>query len=564
MREESLALTWAQPGSKLEDALALRGLCTMTRKLAKIAIVLLPLLLGLGASLYWLYVNSEVSPPESLSFDLSLLGLMLVSALTVANLGLRWLRWHFLTRRFGARLRTRSSFQVYFSTLPLILTPLYCGEALRGLFFQRRDVRARGIGVKSWLIERCMDGSALLVWWLAGSGRHLAAGAMVLFALVMSIFVLSRIEKTAFAERSPGGAAATGLVLWLMTFVAWSLPILALWALLSIMGAPTAWPTVSLAFGASTMLGAFSGLPVGVGVSGSLGILLLQSGSTAGGVLPWAMAVFRLGTVWLAVGGGALLFWRWRRSLAEIYRGQLADDHFDEIASFYGDEIPDHVKDRLLSRKIELMRSALPTDGAQALKGLDLGCGQGWYVTQMAQEGFEMAGVDVSAGQVDNARRHSSAQGQSLDLKVATAAKIPFPDSSFDFVYSINVVHHILDDDARVSTFKEIARVLKPGGVFFLHEMNTVNPVFRLYMSYVFPLLNQIDEGNERWIMPDHLPAVKGASWETEVEYFTFVPDFAPKFLLKLLMPVERMLETGSWTRRMSAHFMASLRKQSS
>lgn len=563
MREEALALTCREPRVKLQDAFAARGLGTMTRKLAKISIVLLPLLLGLGASLYWLYVHAEVAPPESLSFSRSLLGLVLVSALTVANLGLRWLRWHFLTRRFGARLRTRSSFQVYFSTLPLILTPLYCGEALRGLFFQRRDVRARGIGVKSWLIERCMDGSALLVWWLAGSNRLVAAGVMVLLALLGSILMLARIEKTALAERSPGGSAVTGLVLWLMTFVAWSLPILALSALLSIMGAPTAWPTVSLAFGASTMMGAFSGLPVGVGVSGSLGILLLQSGSSAGGILPWAMAVFRLGTVWLAVGGGALLFLCWRRSLAEIYRGRLADDHFDEIASFYGDEIPDHVKDRLLSRKIGLMRAALPANRSEPLKGLDLGCGQGWYVTQMAQEGFEMAGVDVSSGQIENARRHSSSQGQELDLKVATAAQIPFPDASFDFVYSINVVHHILDDEARKNTFKEISRVLKPGGVFFLHEMNTVNPVFRLYMSYVFPLLNQIDEGNERWIMPDHLPAVEGASWEPKVEYFTFVPDFAPKFLLGLLLPIEQMLESGSLTRRMSAHFMASLRRQS-
>jgi hypothetical protein len=96
--------------------------------------------------------------------------------------------------------------------------------------------------------------------------------------------------------------------------------------------------------------------------------------------------------------------------------------------------------------------------------------------------------------------------------------------------------------------------------VFFLHEINTLNPLFRLYMGYVFPLLRSIDEGNEVWVRPTRLPTIAHATWDTAIDYFTFLPDFFPKWLLHRVAPLERALET-SRLRSWSAHYVAMLHK---
>ncbi len=139
--------------------------------------------------------------------------------------------------------------------------------------------------------------------------------------------------------------------------------------------------------------------------------------------------------------------------------------------------------------------------------------------------------------------------------------KLPFDDHTFDFVYAINVLHHIMDHEAQLQVLSEIVRVLKPGGVFFLQEVNTLNPLFRFYLGYVFPLVCGIDEGNERWIRPDRLPAVPGAHWVQDKLYFTFLPDFIPELLLRSLSGLERYLEK-SRLRKGSAHYVARLEKR--
>ena len=72
--------------------------------------------------------------------------------------------------------------------------------------------------------------------------------------------------------------------------------------------------------------------------------------------------------------------------------------------------------------------------------------------------------------------------------------------------------------------------------------------------------VHRIDEGNEEWISPRHLPAVAGASWSRDVTYFTFLPEFVPVGLLGALSRLERALER-SRARSWSAHYCARLVK---
>jgi SAM-dependent methyltransferase len=127
-------------------------------------------------------------------------------------------------------------------------------------------------------------------------------------------------------------------------------------------------------------------------------------------------------------------------------------------------------------------------------------------------------------------------------------------------VYIINVLHHLSSIDEQQRAFKELMRVLKPGGRLFVHEINTRNLLFRFYMGYVFPSLNCIDEGIERWLRPDRLDMYTEARL-MDVRYFTFLPDFMPRVLVRLLAPIEQMLER-SFLRVYSAHYMAVFVKE--
>ena len=101
--------------------------------------------------------------------------------------------------------------------------------------------------------------------------------------------------------------------------------------------------------------------------------------------------------------------------------------------------------------------------------------------------------------------------------------------------------------------------MLRPGGLLFVHEINTTNVLFRFYMGYVFPSVNCIDEGVERWLLPRRLAAYTDVP-VIDIRYFTFLPEFLPAAVVRLLSPLERRLERSSW-RACSAHYMAVLRK---
>jgi SAM-dependent methyltransferase len=170
-----------------------------------------------------------------------------------------------------------------------------------------------------------------------------------------------------------------------------------------------------------------------------------------------------------------------------------------------------------------------------------------------------MQGVDYSVGQLRAAAANlRAADTADAPIYQADARALPFPDGWFDFAYSINAFHHLPSPEAQARAAAEVARVLRPGGAFVLHEINTQNPVFRLYVGYLFPLLRAIDEGTEHWILPTQLPVATGAEWLPGIRYFTFIPDFVASGAGGLLGRIERALE-GSALRRYSAHYQACL-----
>ena len=86
---------------------------------------------------------------------------------------------------------------------------------------------------------------------------------------------------------------------------------------------------------------------------------------------------------------------------------------------------------------------------------LDVGCGKAFllYEFTRAAPGVEVAGIDISAYGI----AHSKEEARPF-LREGSCTKLPYPDQSFDFVYSINTFHNLKVDDL-AAALQEVERV---------------------------------------------------------------------------------------------------------
>jgi SAM-dependent methyltransferase len=95
---------------------------------------------------------------------------------------------------------------------------------------------------------------------------------------------------------------------------------------------------------------------------------------------------------------------------------------------------------------------------------LDFGCGWGGETMWLAERVRSAVGVDVEAKSIEIANTALARRGiQNCQFACSVAGRLPFPDGSFDAVFSTDTFEHVMDLDL---AFSEIFRVLKPGGSF--------------------------------------------------------------------------------------------------
>lgn len=92
---------------------------------------------------------------------------------------------------------------------------------------------------------------------------------------------------------------------------------------------------------------------------------------------------------------------------------------------------------------------------------LEIGCGTGGDLVRFARSGSRAVGIDLSWRSIELARRRIRLVRVDAKVMVADAESLPFPNASFETVYSWGVLHHTPDVPRALS---EIGRVLAPGG----------------------------------------------------------------------------------------------------
>lgn len=99
-------------------------------------------------------------------------------------------------------------------------------------------------------------------------------------------------------------------------------------------------------------------------------------------------------------------------------------------------------------------------------QALDVGCGTGTLaliVRKRVGRAGHVAGVDPGTEQIARARSKAARRHLSIDFQVGVIEQLPFPDATFDVVFSTLMMHH-LPAPLKRQGLAEIARVLKPGG----------------------------------------------------------------------------------------------------
>jgi 2-polyprenyl-6-hydroxyphenyl methylase/3-demethylubiquinone-9 3-methyltransferase len=106
---------------------------------------------------------------------------------------------------------------------------------------------------------------------------------------------------------------------------------------------------------------------------------------------------------------------------------------------------------------------------------LDLGCAGGFMAEAMAKRGANVTGIDPARAAIAAARRHANAEGLQIGYDVGVGEALAYDDASFDAVVCVDVLEHVADLKQVLS---EIARMLRPGGVFLFDTINR-NPIAR-------------------------------------------------------------------------------------
>ncbi|HEY8359252.1 MAG TPA: class I SAM-dependent methyltransferase [Ramlibacter sp.] len=120
----------------------------------------------------------------------------------------------------------------------------------------------------------------------------------------------------------------------------------------------------------------------------------------------------------------------------------------------------------LVDDEFALLSAMVPLAGASVL---DVGCGAGQMTARIARDGAarQVVGLEVDEIQLQKNRAKSWPAG--VGFQRAGAQALPLENSSIDAITMFKSLHHV-PGDAMATAFREMHRVLRPGGRLFISE----------------------------------------------------------------------------------------------
>lgn len=159
---------------------------------------------------------------------------------------------------------------------------------------------------------------------------------------------------------------------------------------------------------------------------------------------------------------------------------------------------------------------------------LEMGCGAGPTLVWLAQKGITVSGIDIATNALELARQNLTRNGYAErigQLVEGTVVKTPFADASFDGILESCVFQHIPRAE-RIETFREVARLLKPGGIFVGHMLADAHTTFQQKQSQQLaddPGSLHLADGSSKI----HLTNIGLAHFFSKDEYAALLPGFS-------------------------------------
>ncbi len=170
---------------------------------------------------------------------------------------------------------------------------------------------------------------------------------------------------------------------------------------------------------------------------------------------------------------------------------RAAQRQFGRQAAHYVDSASHRNGDSL-----ELLVALAQSTGRELV--LDVATGVGFTAFALAPGSRWVMATDIAPQMLEQARRERSRRGlRNVSLGLAAAECLPFADGAFDRVACRTAAHHFADP---VSAVREMARVLKPGGLLLLAD--TVAPEDELVSDWMNAVEKRRDPSHQRNLPP--------------------------------------------------------------
>lgn len=204
---------------------------------------------------------------------------------------------------------------------------------------------------------------------------------------------------------------------------------------------------------------------------------------------------------------------------------------FDEFAENYRQVQDEHLwlsgenSEYFAEYKVRQLLEWLPQLQNEAINILDFGCGDG-LMSEYLRRYFLYArinGADISEKSIELARENF----KGIEFSHISSSMLDFESNSFDLIVSAGVFHHIPGVE-HFHWAEQLHRILKPGGVCVIFELNPLNPGTQ-YIFKTHPM-----EKNAKMLWPWQCKTTFKIFDATKILFYCFFPRW-----FKFLRPLE-------------------------
>lgn len=161
--------------------------------------------------------------------------------------------------------------------------------------------------------------------------------------------------------------------------------------------------------------------------------------------------------------GLALELMKADQSARRVLYGRLYDRLFASLGDHPQKTCPNR-SDSVINRQVALLKKLIPKGARFA----ELGAGDCKISLGLCDHCIEVTAIEVSDTFQPPGRKPSNFKFVKID-----GVHLPFPDGSFDFVFSDQLMEHLHPEDA-IDQLSEIARILEPGGAYYCITPNVI------------------------------------------------------------------------------------------